>query len=686
MDILAIVGIVATIVGIIAGIVQVADYLQKRRGKPKKSRSRARPTRIWHNLPPRSEFIGREAEKKRLHEALRSRSYLISIDGIGGIGKTSLALEVAHECLRASKSDEPPQRAVTFDGFIWTTAKDRDLTLNELLDTVARTLDHLGIAQQLPEEKQDLVRELLQENPYLLMVDNFETVTDEAVRDFLLELPEPSKALITTREQKLRRVWAISLKGLTKSEALTLVRKEGRRLGLASLEQAEDQALLHLYQATGGAPLAIKWAVGQIKQKGQSLDTVLVALHEARGSIFDAMFARAWDLLLGSARQMLMAMPIFASSASRDGIEAASDVHHFALDEALGQLVEMSLVEATDELDASQRRYSIHPLTRSFAAARLPENPAFEQQARSRLAAYYTEQCREMGEWGNTTGFPWFEAELPNIIATIDWAKSTETWTTVTSIYNYLYYFLGTRGYWQERTRYGQIAIKAAEEAGDRFLVATFQHALAWILSRQGQYADAGKLLQTCIQLFTDLRRNRDAVLAMITLAKIAVARGDLERARSVVDEATGLMGDAGYAHVAQGLLSVQGHIELQSGDLEAARDLLLRALEVTWTKGLGIHVGSRQIDLGTVALAQGQLEEAGSYFVSGLESSREYQRQDNIAKAELGLARVNARRGDDSEAIELALSAEEQFVRMGMDHEADEADALLCQLREGKE
>jgi hypothetical protein len=80
--------------------------------------------------------------------------------------------------------------------------------------------------------------------------------------------------------------------------------------------------------------------VGQIKQRGQSLDTVLAALHEARGSIFDAIFARSWDLLSATARQVLVVMPLFATSASREGIEAASDVHHFALDEALGQLVE----------------------------------------------------------------------------------------------------------------------------------------------------------------------------------------------------------------------------------------------------------------------------------------------------------------------------------------------------------
>ena len=274
MDIWTIIVGVGVIVGIIAGIVQVVDYLQKRRKEPAEPTEVAPKTPaplkspIPHNLPPRREFIGREKEKARVHEALRSRSYLASIDGIGGIGKTVLALEVAHECLRASKGEAPTDGIAAFDGFTWTTAKDRDLTLNGLLDTVARTLEYPGIAQQPVEEKRDAVRKLLQQKPYLLIVDNFETITDEGVRDFLLELPEPSKALITTREQKLRQVWAISLKGLEEPEALTLIRSTGKHLGLEAVEQGDDQVLRHLYEATGGAPLAIKWAVGADQAEG----------------------------------------------------------------------------------------------------------------------------------------------------------------------------------------------------------------------------------------------------------------------------------------------------------------------------------------------------------------------------------------------------------------------------------
>ncbi|MCI0514791.1 hypothetical protein L0128_16365, partial [candidate division KSB1 bacterium] len=95
---------------------------------------------IYANLPSRTEFIGRKNELRRVLDALNSRWPLVCIDGIGGIGKTCLALEVTHECLRLSKIEitekrsTNPENVPIFEGFIWTSAKDRELRLNDILD------------------------------------------------------------------------------------------------------------------------------------------------------------------------------------------------------------------------------------------------------------------------------------------------------------------------------------------------------------------------------------------------------------------------------------------------------------------------------------------------------------------------------------------------------------------------
>jgi len=224
---------------------------------------------IPQNLPPRGEFIGREREMEQVRQALASRSYLVVIEGIGGIGKTVLALEVAHELWEKG----------LYEAVVWTTAKDRELDLNDILDTFARTVDYPYITEFPPKEKVPEVAKLMQARKCLLVVDHFDTTIDEGVSEFLLNLPEPSKALITARHHALSEARTIPLKGLEQGEALMLLRLEGERQGAeAMIAQAEEKILLRLCEATGGVPLAIKQAAKKIK-KGQSPDSVLDELY-----------------------------------------------------------------------------------------------------------------------------------------------------------------------------------------------------------------------------------------------------------------------------------------------------------------------------------------------------------------------------------------------------------------------
>lgn len=87
---------------------------------------------LRHNLPAPSctNFIGREEEIARLLELLSTRhaAHLVSVDGIGGVGKTTLVLEAAYRCLHASHNNEAFLGIPTFDVIIFTSAKRYYLT------------------------------------------------------------------------------------------------------------------------------------------------------------------------------------------------------------------------------------------------------------------------------------------------------------------------------------------------------------------------------------------------------------------------------------------------------------------------------------------------------------------------------------------------------------------------------
>jgi hypothetical protein len=165
MEALTIAATVAGILGFIyvvfVGQKSIPEWFRERRTAKDESTDQRQsppsisfpPRLVQHNLPHRGDFIGRDKEKRQVHEALKSRSFIITIDGIGGIGKTSLALEVLHECLRSKpKFSAGSKWRAKFEAFIWTSAKDRDLSINDMLDVIAHTLDYPFLAQ-LPLEE-----------------------------------------------------------------------------------------------------------------------------------------------------------------------------------------------------------------------------------------------------------------------------------------------------------------------------------------------------------------------------------------------------------------------------------------------------------------------------------------------------------------------------------------------------
>jgi tetratricopeptide (TPR) repeat protein len=680
MEALTLIGVLAAIVGIVAGIFQILDYVQKQRGQLNALPSHHDALEILHNLPPRSEFIGRFNEKARIHQALLSRSFLISIDGIGGIGKTSLALEVAYESLEASRCEQG-EKISKFSGFVWATAKDRDLTANILLDTIARTLEYPGIAQQVFSEKRYAIRKLLQQKSYLLLVDNFETIMDEGVYEFLLDLPEPSKAILTTREQKLRQVWAISLRGLAEQEALTLIHAEAKRLNLAAIDHADERVRLQIYAATGGAPLAIKWAIGQMKQKGQSLDGVLEYLHDAKGNIFDIMFARSWELLSEDSRRVLIILPVFPASTTPAAIEATSEVRHFSLDEALGQLVEMSLLDATDELQ-SDRRFSPHPLTRAFANAKLHETPDLEQTARNRMADYY---LVEVPRWlsGGSKDYGTLEREKDNVLAVVEWCYE-HRWEQGKDLALSLKWFLWERGLWQEKAQIYQKGFEVAQTRKEGVYVGRYACEVGWVYCRQGDFVKARGWIEKANSGFSEATpRHADIASLKSLLGLIERAEGDIGKAEELLQEALVELEKEGEIGLeALRVMSYLGELACDQKDYSKAREwfskTLARARESNEEAAICWSLGN----LGEIAVRSGDYSIGRDLLQKGLDMALLLSRRHTIAACTYWLGVLDEAVGKNDEANQKFAKAQDDFERLGIRKMAETARMSLARTR----
>ena len=211
-------------------------------------------------------FFGRRAQLDRIKKAIKGAYPVVSILGDGGIGKTSLALKVAYELL-----DDPKQQ---FDTLVWVTAKATVLTVNEIRRISDAVQDSLGLfamaARELggDPEAEDPTAELLsylETFKVLLFLDNMETVLDQRLRDFLLELPLGSKVVITSRIG-LGIENPVQLAPLTEDESANLLRAVARIRQVPFLQELPQETILELAKAMSGHPAYINWFVSVFKR------------------------------------------------------------------------------------------------------------------------------------------------------------------------------------------------------------------------------------------------------------------------------------------------------------------------------------------------------------------------------------------------------------------------------------
>lgn len=324
-----------------------------------------------------SQLFGVETHQAALLDQLfaPTPAHLISISGIGGIGKTSLANAVLRAAIRRQPEAEVAWISARRQRFDFA---GRVHDLNQPALTVDALLDALAL-QLLPgvprfsaaDKAVAALRASFARRPALLVVDNLETAADvQSLLPVLRQLANPARLLLTTRHSLFGEpgVFHLGLPELSQADALRLVRLEASQRNLTELAAAGDAALQPIYQTVGGNALAIRLLVGQVHVR--SLPGILDDLAAARGapaeSLYDYIYRAAWSRLDETCRRALLAMPLVTQSGGTlEQLTAISGVEPGALSDALAELVTLNLVDVRAPL-LDERRYVVHSLTRTF--------------------------------------------------------------------------------------------------------------------------------------------------------------------------------------------------------------------------------------------------------------------------------------------------------------------------------
>ncbi|MET1175362.1 RNA-binding domain-containing protein [Paenibacillus amylolyticus] len=225
-----------------------------------------------HNLPaysPFHRFIGRDSQVEQLHNLLNhENTRLLQVDGIGGIGKTSL---VYHYCMLLSS-----QKIVhDFDFIVWmsgkrtyfTPAGERNIRnyIATYLDTVNEISTFFDADILFDNDATDQIINLLGQYNVLLVIDNLETLIEDELTELLFNLPRTNKAILTTRESISDfQMSKITLDGLTKEEFVEFIDFEYGRLKENKIVDKYGANIDELFTLTKGMPLAAQLVVNQL--------------------------------------------------------------------------------------------------------------------------------------------------------------------------------------------------------------------------------------------------------------------------------------------------------------------------------------------------------------------------------------------------------------------------------------
>ena len=508
---------------------------------------------VFHNLPQPDygQFIGREQELEQVLNILlpypRSQYPLVTITGIGGIGKTTLALHVAHRFLR--DYDHIPEEA-RFKAIIWTSAKQTVLTaedimprrqalrtLEDIYSAIAITLRREDIILTNQQNQTELLRSALAQQRSLLVVDNLETIDDDAVLQFLRELPAPTKAIVTTRH-RIDVAYPLRLVGMRWNDVQKLVAQESREKDV-KLSQEE---VAQLYRRTGGVPLAIVWSIAQIGF-GYSIEAVLERLGQPSSDVARFCFNNAIDLIHNKpAYTLLGALAMFPFDASREALGLVTRFSVLDRDDGLVMLDKLSLV------NKQENRFSLLPLTKEYARNELIDS-ALSTHLQDQIISYY-QDCSEKyssPNW-NWKNYAWLLPEGENILGLIDWAVEIDRPKVALSFTRPLMRYLDIQGRWGELANYGERLYRLAQVAReDQTRAWICVHWLGWLYAEQDNSHKAETFAREGIDIYQSIGNLKGECLARIALARALRRGAEYAESEQVCRDAMRLSAESGY-------------------------------------------------------------------------------------------------------------------------------------------
>ena len=557
-----------------------------------------------HNLPGQlTPFIGRTAEIDRISTLLADPVHaLITITGLGGSGKTRLALAVGQRSVAVG----------TFPDGVWfvplISLTDGENLADRLAVAIMNPLQTPRVGPLAPAEQ---LLDALHERRLLLILDNFEHLVDGA--DFiytLLQRAPQVKVLITSRQSlnlQAELLWALeglatpplaaattlSPADLLCYDGITLFVERAQRVDhtfqLAQSNQADILQICHFLQ---GLPLALELAAALLRHSScdelwQRLrqDYTALAVNQRdlppRHRTVTDLFDYSWQILTTAQATTLAACAIFPQSFTAEAAAAVANATHTIL----AALIDQSLIKQSGD-----GRFELHELVRHYAATQLAHDPQAAAQCRQRYIDYYSTMVEtDAKELMRTPSkLQLIQQELPNIRLTWLWCVEQDQLAPIIRLSEGVFLHFIANGPMQEGwdlcyavvERISRWSTPPQDEREARFF-AMAHVAAAYLGYYQGRYAEVTELAHAAITRAEPLADSRVLAMGHGILAMVTLVQGELAEHERRCALALGYARSGAISYMVAVNLAFLGMGLAVQGKLTAAQTALQESLQL---------------------------------------------------------------------------------------------------------
>jgi predicted ATPase/class 3 adenylate cyclase len=576
---------------------------------------------VKHNFPESlTPFVGRERELEkleRLMEGLDPR--LVTLHGMGGSGKTRLAIETGRRALPG------------FQHGVWFVSLAPLDSAEQVPGGILRALE---LSEVAGSDEQAFLLRYLHPKKTLLILDNLEHLLPGCL-SLLMEILQGApgvKLLVTSRDRlNLPGEWVFELGGLDYPQdesadelegygAVALFQQQLQRVWGVTWAEAEKPCVRKICVLVQGIPLALELAAGwgrvlscseiaaEMQKSIDFLESRSLGLPERQRSL-KAVFDYSWRMLREDVQSVLIKLSIFRGGFEREAAEKVAGANLVSL----AALVDHALVERRPD-----GRYQLHELLRQYASGLLSEG---EREALALTHLVYFTELAERAEplLRGAEQIQWFQKidkEYINLQAALDFAEGKDHHTGLRLGSNLWWYWVARGIHKQElprlelflertsedlsldraralcraaflrRDEVDDYSFRLAQEGlhlcrsfGDRQGEAFAAMVSGLIFSVQHNYFEASNYLEESLKIFREVGDQWGCARALFNLGNLEMLQGKRTEAKPWIEESLAICREIGDVRGISQALENQASIVFDEGDPWMAGKLLEESL-----------------------------------------------------------------------------------------------------------